>query len=67
MNEDDTVRENLITLLDFNSSESPHVPYQRDQSGTIHLINVHELQEFNEERLIAIADLLGMSDLYLDD
>ncbi len=59
MSEQDTVRDNLKTLFDFNNSESSHVPYQRDQSGVVHLITVNELQQFNEERLAAIADLLG--------
>lgn len=57
----ENVREALEFLLDINSQSSA-VTNQDNQPAS-----VEDMKELNMEALANVADLLGMSDLYLDD
>lgn len=37
------------------------------EGGTVRPVTIQDVQDLMQERLYSIADLLGMSDLYLDD
>lgn len=56
-----SVREALEFLIDINSQSSA-VTNQDNQPAS-----VEDMKELNMEALANVADLLGMSDLYLDD
>lgn len=55
----ETVREALETLIDVNEAD------QKDFTADGHQATYEDLAEFNRETLYNIADLLGMSDLYV--
>lgn len=57
----ESVRETLEFLFVINSKSSA-VTNQDDQPAS-----VDDMKELNMEALVNVADLLGMSDLYLDD
>lgn len=57
----ESVRETLEFLFDINSKSSA-VTNQDDQPAS-----VDDMKELNMEALANVADLLDMSDLYLDD
>lgn len=57
----ESVREALEFLLDINSQSSA-VTNQDNQPAS-----VADMKELNMEALVSMADLAGMSDLYLDD
>lgn len=57
----ESVRETLEFLFDINSKSSA-VTNQDNQPAS-----VDDMKELNMEALANVADLLGMSDLYLDD
>lgn len=57
----ESVRETLEFLFDINR-ESSSVTNKDNRPAS-----VDDMKELNMEALVNIADLLGMSDLYLDD
>jgi hypothetical protein len=57
----ESVRETLEFLFDINSKSSA-VTNQDNQPAS-----VDDMKELNMEALANVADLLGMSDLYLND
>ena len=57
----ESLREALEFLLDINS-QSSEVTNQDNQPAS-----VEDMKELNMEALVNVADLLGISDLYLDD
>lgn len=57
----ENLREALAFMLDINS-ESSAVTNEDNRPAS-----VDDMKELNMEALVNIADLLGMSDLYLDD
>jgi hypothetical protein len=57
----ENLREALEFLLDINSPSSA-VTNQDNQPAS-----VDDMKELNMEALANVADLVGMSDLYLDD
>lgn len=56
----DNVREALEALIDYNDSDQSDMGYNGE------LPTFGDLQDSNREVIYNIADLLGMSDLYLD-
>lgn len=65
MHEYDNVRDCLKDLLAFNDTRNKDFRV-KDEDGTEHEATVKDLQELNAEALYNLADLLGMSDLYLN-
>lgn len=65
MHEYDNVRDCLKDLLTFNDTRNKDFRV-KDEDGTEHEATVKDLQELNTEALYNLADLLGMSDLYLN-
>lgn len=65
MKEYENVREALSDLLELNDSQRNHDLKVRLGDGEWHKCTAHDIQEFNYEILASMADLLGMSDLYL--
>lgn len=63
MEQEYSVADRLQTLIEFNDPISS--PITRNGQGEFHPMTIHELQQFNQEQLAGIADLLGMSELYL--
>ena len=57
----ENLREALEFLFDINSKSSA-VTNQDNQPAS-----VEDMKELNMEALVSMADLVGMSDLYLDD
>lgn len=57
----ENLREALEFLLDINSPSSA-VTNQDNRPAS-----VDDMKELNTEALVSMADLVGMSDLYLDD
>jgi hypothetical protein len=66
MDESETVKSVLKDLLDFNDWQYNPVPKHRTDDGPWHESTVNDVQQFNYEMLAEIADMLGMSDIYLD-
>lgn len=64
MHEYDNVKDCLKDLLVFNDTRNKDFRV-KDEDGTEHEATVKDLQELNTEALYNLADLLGMSDLYL--
>lgn len=56
---------NLFELNDSHSTISTRTISTVEPNAKMHHVSEQELKEFNREELFAIADLLGMSDLYL--
>ncbi|WP_288638874.1 hypothetical protein [uncultured Lentilactobacillus sp.] len=63
---DETVKESLKFLLDCNDPDSKGV-MKKDQKGHLIVGTQKDLMEINYERLVNIADVLGMSYLYLKE
>lgn len=63
----DNAKEALKNLIEFNDKELNPAPTIVYPNGPQRPASVNDIQDFNEEVLINIADLLGMSDLYLDN
>ena len=57
----ESLREALEFLLDINSQSSA-VTNQDNQPAS-----VDDMKELNMEALVSMADLVGVSELYLDD
>lgn len=66
MHEYDNVRDCLKDLLAFNDTRNEDFRV-KDEDGTDREATVKDLQELNTEALYNLADLLGMSDLYLSE
>lgn len=66
MHEYDNVRDYLKDLLAFNDTRNKDFRV-KDENGTDREATVKDLQELNTEALYNLADLLGMSDLYLNE
>ncbi|EFQ45055.1 hypothetical protein LBKG_00937 [Lactobacillus crispatus CTV-05] len=64
MYEYDNVRDCLKDLLAFNDTRNKDFRV-KDEEGKEHEATIKDLQELNAEALYNLADLLGMSDLYL--
>lgn len=64
--EENNVRDALKTLLEYNDKQLNPEPIVGKFDGLNRPAAVNDIQDFNEELLINIADLLGMSDLYLN-
>lgn len=64
--EENNVRDALKTLLEYNDKQLNPEPIVGEFDGLNRPATVNDIQDFNEELLINIADLLGMSDVYLD-
>lgn len=65
--ETENVREALRILLDYNDSKlNPNLKIG-EFGGPQREATVKDVQEFNSGLLANIADLLGMSDLYLGE
>lgn len=65
--ETENVREALKILLEYNDSElNPNLKIG-ETGGSQREATVKDVQEFNSGLLANIADLLGMSDLYLGE
>lgn len=62
---DETVKESLKILLDCNDPASGELK-EKNEDGNFVECSKKQYMEFNYERLANIADLLGMSELYLD-
>lgn len=61
MTEFDNVREALEQLILINESEVHEIT----EDGVKRKANITDLRDLNKEVLCNLADLLGMSDLYL--
>lgn len=61
--EDETIKEHLNNLIELNGS---HSTITIGSGESAHPASEQELKELNREELFAIADLLGMSGLYLN-
>lgn len=65
MEEQDNVKDALRELINLNE---PGSNFQaQNANGKFTNGTVHDLQDLNYERLANIADLLGMSELYLEN
>lgn len=64
--EDETIKNHLKNLLELNGSHSTIRTMTIGSGEPAHPASEQELKELNREELFAIADLLGMSDLYLN-
>lgn len=68
--ENESVRDRLENLFRINDPKGTLTTATigvGELSPTMHHATVQEIKEFNQEELMAIADLLGMSDLYLNN
>ena len=63
-NEETTVKDILQDLIDINESEAV---YEKEDSKERKLATIKEVKDLNLEDLYQLADLLGMSCLYLND
>lgn len=61
----DNVREVLEVLFDYNNQKNGVPRIKDDGARKMRDVKTEELQEVNYELLANVADLLGMSDLYL--
>lgn len=61
-NEETTVKDLLQDLIDINESEAV---YEKDPGKERRLATIKEVKDLNLEDLYQLADLLGMSELYL--
>ncbi|MFT8491514.1 hypothetical protein [Liquorilactobacillus satsumensis] len=63
----ENIRETLKVLLDYNNSELNPDLMVGEYGKSQRKATVEDVQELNLSLLTSIADLLGMSDLYLTD
>lgn len=61
----DNVREVLEVLFDYNNQKNGVPRIKDDGARKMRDVKTEELQEVNYELLANVADLLGMSDLYV--
>lgn len=61
---DKSVKESMKILLEFNDPATGDLKV-KNQNGTYRVGSQKDLKELNYEQLANIADLLGMSELYL--
>lgn len=66
MEENKTLKTMLKDLMDFNDQQLNTDPKVRTDNGPWRFASVADVQENNYEMLAEIADMLGVSDIYLD-
>jgi hypothetical protein len=66
MEENKTLKAMLKDLMDFNNQQLNPDPKVRTDNGPWRFASVADVQENNYEMLAEIADMLGVSDIYLD-
>ncbi|MBU9788936.1 hypothetical protein KOM07_05205 [Lentilactobacillus sp. G22-6] len=65
--ENESVRDRLENLFRINDPKGTLTTATIGVGELSPTMQVQEIKEFNQEELMAIADLLGMSDLYLNN
>lgn len=65
--EHENIREDLKFLLEYNDHNLNPDLKIGEPGGPQREATVEDVQEINSEFLVSIADLLGMSDLYLSN